>query len=148
MYYLVSKIRNIVLYDLASITSPKETMSELQRRLNTCHAFRDDSWTLGAGFDSLWKASMQRDWVADKLLWQSMALEMMGGGRRLSPSESALAEGWQRWQELEERRKQAKATVLQNKEQLRARDSGWEGSVFNAISRDLRRNQLCRKGAE
>ena len=86
---MCSKIRNIVLYDLAHIKSQHDTMVELLMRLNTCHAFRPDSWVLGKRFDDLRKASVHRDWIGDKRQWQSMTLE-------------SLVDGVQGWQQLAE----------------------------------------------
>ncbi len=110
IYYLCSKIRNIVLYDLAHITCPEETMKQLLSRLNTCQAFRPNSWQLGQSFDGLQKASLQRDWVADRRQWQCMTL-------------GSLVDGVQGWQQLVEENERAKTTLLQNEAQLQARDS-------------------------
>jgi hypothetical protein len=115
---LCSKIRNIVLYDLAHIKSPRETVVELLSRLNTCHAFRKDSWRLGNRFESLRKASLHRDWIGDKRTWTAMTLD-------------SLVDGVQGWTQLTEENERAKATVRANGEQLKARDSGgtqWEDS--------------------
>ena len=87
-------------------------MKQLLSRLNTCQAFHlRNSWQLGQKFHGLREASLQRHWVADKRVWDRMTLE-------------SLVDGVQGWQQLAEENERAKATLLQNQEQLRARDSG------------------------
>ena len=101
---MCSKIRNIVLYDLAHITCPHETMEELLSRLNTAPAFRWDKWRLGKGFGTLWRASLplRWQWVAEK--WQRQ----------------------QRRQQLLEESERAEGEVIRLEGQAvrRARDSG------------------------
>jgi hypothetical protein len=77
IYYLCSKIRSIVLYDLAHITCPHKTMEELLSRLNTAQAFRVDSWQQGNGFATLWRASLpgRWKWAADNWEWNQQRLQ-------------------------------------------------------------------------